>query len=110
MLRNPGRYYEQSDRPPAIIYAPAAENIEATARCLEHINERDYEFIGVVVKEFDEAQQMLDDGTAKICVVDQRSDLPPARTPRYEVVAEFTHNDRNDHHRPTRINRPDAAT
>lgn len=90
MTSNLGRYYDKHDPPlPAIIYSPAADAIEPTARCLEHITARQYHFVGIVTRDFGEAQQMLEDGTAKVLVVDQRADIPPDRTPRYEVVAEF---------------------
>lgn len=110
MISNSGRHYEKPGPLPAIIFAPTADDIESTARCLEHVQEQNYDLVGVVAENFDAARQMLDDGKADVLVVDKRTDLPPARTPRYEVVSEFAQTDREEHRRPVRINRPDAAT
>lgn len=110
MTRNLGRYFHHAtDRPRAIIYTPAAD-IESTARCLEHVREQSYHLVGVVAHDFAAAQRMLAEGKAAILVVDSRTDLPPERMPRFEVVAEFPPAVDPHRRRPTLINRRDAAT
>lgn len=77
----------------AVIYVTRQHIDDYTDRCAEYCNRLNLSLAAVVVDDGDgarwpEAAGMLMDGTAQVLVVFDRDELPPARTPRVDVVAE----------------------
>lgn len=86
----------------AIIYVPHDHMEHCTILCLEYAQQAGYVVEGIVVDRWEDAQSMALAGVADIVIVAERSQLPPDRAPRIEVVAEHTKDDHNhdrDHDR-----------
>lgn len=72
----------------AIVYVKTDSEYEAhAARCLEHCQQRGYEFQGLIRDDWEAAQKMLGDGQTSVIIVASETQLDPDRKPRIEVVA-----------------------
>lgn len=81
----------------AIIYVPHDDMEQCAILCLEYAAQAGYDVQGVVVGRWRDAQSMALDGAAEVVIVAERSQLPPDRAPRIEVVAEHLHDHDHDH-------------
>lgn len=80
----------------AIIYVPSDDMEHCAILCLEYAAQNGYLVEGVVVGRWHDAQSMVLGGAAEVVIVADRSQLPPHRTPRIEVVAEHPHDHDHD--------------
>lgn len=70
----------------AIIYVPSGAFDPHAARCMQYLQDRGYEFQGIVRDDWTKAQRMLDNDQATVAIVATVEDLDPNRKPRIEVV------------------------
>lgn len=93
----------------ALIHVPT-EDYEAYAdRCMDYLNERGYEFVGIVCGEYEKVQKMFDNDGATVAIVASETYLDPDRKPRIEVATNHPASQFEKHHRTTRVNRRDAG-
>lgn len=70
----------------AIIYVPAAGYERSAARCLDHVQQRGYDFKGIV-QDWSQVHRMLGAGEVSVAIVADERDLDPERKPRVEYVS-----------------------
>lgn len=71
----------------AIIYVPHGQFDPHAALCMQHCEDRGYDFHGIVSGDWGAVQRMLGDGEASVVIVSTEAHLDPNRSPRIEVVA-----------------------
>lgn len=77
----------------AVVFVRSDEFDPHATRCTIFCEEQGWEFYGLIVDDWDEAQRMYDEREADVIVVSEESHLPADRTPRIVVVANVA-----DHH------------
>lgn len=95
----------------AIIFVESADFEPDAARCMQYLEDRGYQFEGIIQDDQKEAERMLKDNEATVAIVVSADQLkPPISKPRIEVVPPET--PRNDppaagrgarHRRPHRL-------
>lgn len=71
----------------AIIFVPSENYDEHAARGLEHCERQGYDFQGLILDDWEEANRMMLDGETSVVIVSTEEHLDPQRKPRIEVVA-----------------------
>lgn len=94
----------------AIIFVTNEEYEAQADRCMQYLEERGYEFEGLVRGDWTKVQHMFDNDGATVAIVAEEVCLDPNRKPRIEVATNQPASQFDRHHRTTRINRPGAAT